>query len=122
MNDVNATLTRAFAQAAEPADDGFSLRVAEAVRRREKAALWLLGAQGLAFALAAVAIALGAFAVLGAAGPSLSAWFWLEVARAHGAVSQASINLGSWAAGLTPFLFLAGAAAGGALVYRSAQA
>jgi len=46
----------------------------------------------------------------------------LEVARAHGALTQASsINLTAMAAGLTQVLFAVGALAGGALVYRTSQ-
>ena len=122
MTDFNATLPRAFAEAHEPADEGFTLRVAGRVERREKAVLWLMTAQGVGIAAAAAAIVYGLMPLLGLFGPELLADAGLEVARAHGALSQASsINLANLAAGLTQVLFAVGALAGGALVYRTSQ-
>ncbi len=122
MTDFNATLTRAFAEAHEPADDGFVRRVAHRIERREKAALWLLSAQGVGIAAAAAAIVYGLMPLFGVFGPELLADAGLEVARAHGALTQASsINLTTMAAGLTQVLFAVGALAGGALVYRTSQ-
>jgi hypothetical protein len=122
MTDFSAALTRAFAEAHEPEDNGFSARVTHTVARREKSVLWLLTAQGIGMAAAAAAVVYGLMAGLGSFGPELMATLGLEVARAHGALAQASsMNLGSMAAGLTQILFVMGGLAGGAVVYRASQ-
>jgi uncharacterized membrane protein YuzA (DUF378 family) len=123
MTDFNATLKRAFAEAHEPADDGFTVAVTHRVARREKSSLWLLSAQGVGIAAAAAAIVYGLMGAFGAYGAEVLASFGLEVARAHGALTQASaINLGTVAAGLTQIVFVVAGLAGGAVVYRTSQA
>ncbi|MDX2277539.1 MAG: hypothetical protein NW206_18985 [Hyphomonadaceae bacterium] len=120
MNDFNAALTRAFAEEHhEPADDGFSFRVTEAVARKEKRAVWVAVAQGLAVATAIAAVALGLLAGLAAFGPAIMASLGLEVARAHGALT--AFDTTSLAAGMTQFLLFAGALAGAGMVYRNSQ-
>ena len=123
MDDFNATLTRAFAEEHhEPADDGFSFSVSEAVARKEKRALWVSVGQGLAVATAVAAVALGLMAGFAAFGPALMASLGLEVARAHGALTQAtSFDTTALAAGMTQFLLVAGALAGAGMVYRNSQ-
>jgi hypothetical protein len=125
MSDFGATLTRAFAEAHEPADDGFSVRVAEAVGRREQVALWLLVIQGVGIAAAAAAIAWGLMSVFGVFVPDVVAVAGFEIARAQGMLTQTpnvSIDLNATAAGLTQILFVLAGLAGGAAVYRSSQA
>lgn len=124
MDDFNATLTRAFAEEHhEPADDGFALRVSEAVAGKEKFALALRVAQGVGVAAAVAAVAWSLMAgLLGGFGPSLMASLGLEIARAHGALTQASsVDLTAMAAGMTQFLLIAGALAGAGIVYRNSQ-
>lgn len=122
MTDFNATLTRAFAEAAEPADDGFSVHVADTVARREKSGLWRLTVQGVGFAIAAAAIAWGLMSVLGVFGPEFMASFGLEIARVHGAMTQASsFDLASLAANMAQVFVIIGALTGGAVAYRSFQ-
>lgn len=120
MNDFNATLKRAFAEAHEPADDGFTVHVTHAVARRERSVLWLQNLQGLGIAAAAAAIVYGLMGAFGAFGMELMAGVGLEVARAHGAITEASsFNFATIAAGMTQLLFVAAGLAGGAVVYRA---
>lgn len=120
MDDFNATLKRAFAEAPEPADDGFVVNVTHIVARKEKSVLWLLSLQGLGIAAAAAAIVYGLMGAFGAVGMELLAGVGLEVARVHGAMTQASsFNFATMAAGLTQILFVMAGLAGGAVVYRA---
>ncbi len=122
MDDFNATLKRAFAEAHEPADNGFTVNVTHIVARREKSVLWLLSLQGIGIAIAAAAVVYGLMGAFGAYGMELMAGLGLEVARAHGAMTQvSSFDFASLAAGLTQILFVAGALAGSAVVYRASQ-
>lgn len=123
MNDFNATLTRAFAEDHhEPADNGFAVRVSGAVARHEKALLGLFIAQGVGISAAFAAVLWGLMAGFGSYGPEILASLGLEIARAHGALTQASsFNFATIAAGLTQFLLVAGALAGAGAVYRNSQ-
>lgn len=122
MSDFDAFLTRSFAEAPEPVDDGFTVRISEAVVRREKSALWLTVIQGVIMASAALAVVGGLMSAYAVFGPQLVSALGLELARAHGAMAQAAPSgMTSLAAGLTPLLLLAGALTGGALVYRQSQ-
>jgi hypothetical protein len=128
MTDFDALLKRSFAEAHEPADDGFTVNVARGVERRENA----LKARG-AFQLAGVtiacgALAYGAYAVLSVLGQDVLAIAGLEIARAHGAISNApSVDaaaqglLQSMGAGMTQILLVTAALAGGAVAYRASQ-
>jgi hypothetical protein len=122
MDQFNATLKRAFAEAPEPEDNGFTVRVSARVAKREREGLaWVL-TQRVGFAAAGSAIALGAFQFVQAIGPQLMASLGLELARAHGAMSEntfsVSMDLG---VGLTQILLVAAALAGGAAAYRAVQ-
>jgi hypothetical protein len=123
MDDFNATLTRAFAEEHhEPADDGFTLRVGAAVARQEKFIVWMSVVQGVGAAAAAAAVVWGLIVGFGMYGSSLMASFGLELARAHGALTEASsFSFATLAAGMTQFLLIAGALAGAGLVYRNSQ-
>jgi hypothetical protein len=124
MNDFNAALTRAFAeQHHEPAEDGFARRVAAAVARKERLKLWLLIAQGVGVAVAVSAVIWGLIAGFGVYGPGLMASLGLEIARAHGALTQAgAFNFAALAAaGMTQFMLIAGALAGAGMAYRNSQ-
>jgi hypothetical protein len=125
MNDFDALLKRSFAEASEPADDGFSAAITARVARAEKAAKVRNAVQtgGVIVALAAVAYGLSGLA--GSLVPELVASAGLELARAHGAVSGSSVNAGglvqALGAGLSQVLLVAAALAGGAVAFRTAQ-
>ena len=125
MTDFDALLRRSFAEAHEPTDDGFSVKVGHAVARRESAAK----ARGLAYALgmaaAATAVIYGVSGMVLPLGQELLASAGLEMARAHGAISSAPSISGvaqgvvqSLGAGMTQILLLTAALAGGAVAYR----
>lgn len=128
MTDFDALLKRSFAEAPEPVDDGFAVKIEHAVARRESALKARNLAQTIGLAAAGAALAYGGYAFYGAFGQELLASAGLEVARAHGALSSAP-SLGGAAqnvlhaigAGLTQILLIAGALAGGAVAYRATQ-
>ena len=130
MTDFDALLRRSFAEAHdEPADDGFSVNVAHGVARRETA-LKIRNAFQIAGVLVACgALSYGGYAALTALAPEAMATAGLEIARAHGAISNApSIGgaaQGLWqsmSAGMTQLLLVTAAlAGGGAVAYRVSQ-
>lgn len=129
MNEFDSILKRSFAEVHEPSDDGFSVRVAEGVARRERTnrAFGLVQAAGMS--VAGVAIVYGAYAVASIYGQDLLASAGLEFARVHGALStgapavstQSQGILQSIGAGLSQILLVTAALAGGAVAYRAAQ-
>ena len=129
MTDFDALLRRSFAEAHdEPADDGFSVNVGHAVARRETA-LKIRNAFQIAGALVACgALSYGGYSALTALAPEALATAGLEVARAHGAISNAP-SLGGMAQGLLQslsagtqiLLMTTFALAGGAVAYRVSQ-
>jgi hypothetical protein len=129
MTEFNAVLTRAFAEAHdEPADDGFTVNVGQAVARREFGVKVRNATYAVGMAAAGAAICYGAYGFMSAFGQDFLASAGLEVARAHGAISNApSVEsaaqgaLQSIGAGLTQVLLVTAALAGGAVAYRSAQ-
>jgi len=129
MNDFDAMLTRAFAEAHdEPADDGFTAKVGEAVARREFVNKIRNAAYTTGMAAAGAAVIYGVYSLVSAFGQEFLASAGLEVARAHSAISGAPSVTGaasgfiqSLGAGLTQILLVAAALAGGAVVYRSTQ-
>lgn len=128
MTDFDALLKRSFAEAPEPADDGFVVNVTHAVSVRE-AGLKVRGyMQYGAITIGAAAVSWGLYAAAGAFGQDLLASAGLEVARAHavlnaapdaGATAQGFIQ--SMGAGLTQILLITGVLAGGAVAYRATQ-
>lgn len=129
MNDFDALLTRSFAEAHdEPVDDGFSVNVGHAVARREFSNKVRTGVYAVGMAAAGGAICYGGYGFLSAFGQDFLATAGLEVARAHGAISNApSVGgaaqgmLQSLGAGLTQVMLITAVLAGGAVAYRSAQ-
>lgn len=135
MNDFNAILTRSFAEAHDPADDGFAVHVVHAVARSEKALQVRAVVQSTGMALGGAAALYGVYAFVGAFGQEFLASAGLEIARIHGSLSAGpSIGdaagdavgatgglLQSLGAGLTQVLLFAGVFAGGAVAYRSTQ-
>jgi|GEM_PF-2121474 len=129
MTDFDALLKRSFAEAPEPVDDGFTVKIEHAVVRRENALKVRNLAQTVGFAAAGAALVYGGFAVYGTLGQEVLASAGLEVARAHSAISSApSIGsaaqgfLQSLGTGMTQMMLMTAAAlAGGAVVYRTTQ-
>ena len=128
MNDFDALLKRSFAEALEPADEGFSVQISRAVAHREKTAKVRNAAYTVGMAAAAAAVCYGAYGLMGLYGQEVLATAGLEVARVHGALSGApSVGgaaqgmLQSFGAGLTQMLLVFVALAGGAVAYRAAQ-
>ncbi|MGH6950346.1 MAG: hypothetical protein ACREH4_05715 [Vitreimonas sp.] len=128
MTDFDALLKRSFAEAHEPVDDGFSINVGHAVARREAAAKARGAFQVAGVALACGALAYGAYSVLAVLGPEVAASAGIEIARAHGAISNAPSIGGaaqslwqSMSAGMTQILLVTAALAGGAVAYRVSQ-
>jgi hypothetical protein len=128
MSDFDALLKRSFAEAHEPADDGFVVNVGHAVAKRE-ASLKVRGYMQLgAVTIGAAAVSWGLYAFAGAFGQEFLASIGLEVARAHAAVSTApdpgaaaQSFIQSMGAGLTQILLVTAALAGGAVAYRATQ-
>jgi hypothetical protein len=128
MSDFDALLKRSFAEAHEPADDGFVVNVGHAVAKRE-ASLKVRGYMQLgAVTIGAAAVSWGLYAFAGAFGQEFMASIGLEVARAHAAVSTApdpgaaaQSFIQSMGAGLTQILLVTAALAGGAVAYRATQ-
>lgn len=134
MSEFNAILKRAFAEAHETVDDGFSVRVGRAVARRESAisARTVMYAVGLG--VAGVAVLAGLFPMIWGLGGDLLSSGGLEVARAQGAFNaeapgltnavteQAQSWLQTISAGLmSQMLLITAALAGGAVAYRASQ-
>jgi hypothetical protein len=134
MTEFNALLKRSFAEAPEPVDDGFSLRIGRAVARRENA----FGARALIYALglgiAGVAVFMALFPMLWSLGLEALSSGGLEVARANGAfnaeapalTSAVSAQAQNWLQALSAgimsqMLLIAAALAGGAVAYRASQ-
>ena len=128
MTDFDALLKRSFAEAHEPADDGFVVNVTHVVARRE-AGLKVRGyMQYGAITIGAAAVSWGLYTFAGAFGQEFMASAGLEVARMHAAVNAAPDAgaaaqnfIQSMGAGLTQILLVTAALAGGAVAYRSTQ-
>lgn len=128
MTDFDALLKRSFAEAHEPADDGFVVNVTHTVAKREDG-LKVRGYMQLgAITIGSAAVSWGLYTLAGAFGQEIMASVGLEVARAHAAVSAApdagvaaQSFLQSMGAGLTQILLVTGVLAGGAVAYRASQ-
>jgi hypothetical protein len=128
MTDFDALLKRSFAEAHEPADDGFTVNIARAVERGENALKTRGALQIAGVTVACGALAYGAYAVLSVLGQDMLATAGLELARAHGAISSAPSMEGaaqsflqSMGAGMTQILLVTAVLAGGAVAYRASQ-
>lgn len=127
MNDFDALLKRSFAEAHEPADDGFSVHVAHKVAARERTAEARKALFGLAWAAAGTAMVYGLYSLAGVFGQDVLAVAGVELARAHGALSNVSSGgadslFQSVSAGMVQIVLMSTAAlAGGAVAYRAAQ-
>jgi hypothetical protein len=126
MNDFNALLKRSFAEADEPADDGFTVKLTHAVARRESALRLRNHVYAVGMGVAGLAVFYGVYMLASALGPQLMASAGLEIAQAHGALASGPSEAGmgvlrSLGAGMTQLLLITAALAGGAVAYRSVQ-
>ena len=122
MSDFDALLKRSFAEAHEPADDGFSVSVSHAVARNERVASIRNAAQTGALAVAAASVAVGLYAMAMGFAPDVLASLGFGLARAHstlsGPMADMTRNIGG---ALTQVLLVTGAIAGGLVAYRATQ-
>jgi hypothetical protein len=128
MTDFDALLKRSFAEAHEPADDGFSLNVGRAVAKREASLKTRSYIQYGAIGIGAAAVTWGLYSLAGVFGQDLLGAVGLEAARAQSALTtaqdvsaEAQGFLQSMGAGLTQILLATAALAGGAVAYRASQ-
>jgi Ethanolamine utilization protein EutJ (predicted chaperonin) len=129
MSDFDALLKRSFAEAPEPVDNGFTVRITHAVEVHEKAATARQVVWGVTMAVAGTAIAAGLSQIASVFAPELMASVGLEVARAHAALTSApdfqAATQGvvqSLGMGMTQVLLIAAMlAAGGAVAYRTVR-
>ncbi|MBL8532125.1 MAG: hypothetical protein JNK94_10355 [Hyphomonadaceae bacterium] len=128
MTDFDALLKRSFAEAPEPADDGFTVQVNRRVVQREAQAKLRQNVWAVGMAAAGAAIAYGLYALMQVFGQEILATAGLEVAQAYGALSsapsvsgQAQSLVQSLGAGITQILLITAALAGGAVAYRATQ-
>ncbi|HWA50551.1 MAG TPA: hypothetical protein VG742_19940 [Dongiaceae bacterium] len=116
MDNFDAALKRAFAEAPEPEDAGFTVHVAKRVAWSERIAQLHVAAQGMGLAAAGAAVAYGVVQMAQNAGPELLASLGLELVRAQGALAQASAG-----ALMMGVLVVCGGLGAGAFAIRSAR-
>lgn len=129
MTELDTILKRAFAEADEPIDNGFSVRVGAAVARRERAGEMRAAVHAIGLGVAGVTVLYALFPLLWSFAQDFLVSFGLEVARAQGALNtevplvanQAQGWLQATSAGLTQVLLIMAALAGGAVAYRAAR-
>lgn len=127
MTDFDALLKRSFAEAAEPADDGFSVAVSHSVAHRESTQRVRNAAYSTGMAAAGAAVLYGVYGLVTAFGQEFLASAGLELARAHGALSStggppsAQTIMQSMGAGMSQVLLITAVLAGGAVAYRATQ-
>ncbi|MBS0384150.1 MAG: hypothetical protein JSS00_02235 [Proteobacteria bacterium] len=122
MSDFDALLKRSFAEAHEPADDGFSIQVSHAVARNERVARIRNAAQSGAWAVAAAAILFGLYGLAMNIAPDVLTSLGFGISRAHDVISGPGANaMQTLSAGMTQILLVVGAIAGGLVAYRATQ-
>lgn len=126
MDAFESQLKAAFADASDPVDDGFTVHVTRKVAAHERQAVWRSVAFNVAIVVAGLAVAFGVYQVVSAYGAQFLASFGLEIARAHGALSQGDslqtmMSQGVLGLGLTQIALIAVATAGGVVAIRNAR-
>ncbi len=132
MTELDTILKRAFAEADEPVDNGFSVRVGAAVARRERAGEIRAAVHTIGLGIAGVVVLYALFPLLWSFAQDFLVSFGLGVADAQGALnaeaplvtnvtSQAQNWVQSMSAGLTQVLLISATLAGGAVAYRAAR-
>lgn len=129
MTELDTILKRAFAEADEPIDNGFSVRVGAAVARQERAGAMRAAIHTIGLGIAGATVLYALFPLLWGFAQDFLVSFGLEIARAQGALNsevpvvtnQAQGWLQAASAGLTQVLLITAALAGGAVAYRAAR-
>lgn len=122
MTDFDSLLKRSFAEAHEPADDGFSVQVSHAVARAERMAQVRSAAQTGAWAVAAAAIAYGVYGLAMSMAPEVVTSLGFGMLRAHQVITGPGANAMQVIGASLPQIFLiTGVLAGGMVAYRATQ-
>ncbi len=123
MTDFDALLKRSFAEAHdEPADGGFSDRVAARVARTERVARFRNGLQTGAWAIAGATVLFGVYGMVMSMAPDVVAQLGFGMSRAHQVITGPGASaMQTVSAGMTQILLVTGAIAGGLVAYRATQ-
>jgi hypothetical protein len=129
MSEFDSVLTRAFAEAPEPADEGFSARVSATVAGRERLSRLYGVLLNVGLGIAGLVILYVLYGLASAVGQEFLANVGIELTRAQGGalrgvsdvVLPAQGMVTSLGASLTQLLLITAALAGGAVAYRATQ-
>ncbi|MBI3437748.1 MAG: hypothetical protein HY054_03690 [Proteobacteria bacterium] len=122
MTDFDSLLKRSFAEAHEPADDGFSVSVTDAVTRTERLARLRNALQTGAWAIAGVAVLFGVYGMIMNIAPGVLTSLGFGMLRAHQVITGPGANaMQAVSAAMTQILLVTGALAGGLVAYRATQ-
>jgi len=122
MTDFDALLKRSFAEAHEPADDGFSAQVGYAVARGERGARIRNAFQTGAWVIAGGAVLFGLYGMSMNFAPGVLTSLGFGMSRAHEVLSGPGANMMQVvSAGLVQIMLVTGAIAGGLVAYRATQ-
>ena len=122
MSDLDAILKRSFAEAHEPADEAFVVRVGDTVARREKLATIQAWAQVIGLAIGAIAACSGLFILAQPFLTELASGVqttWFSTQMAFTAVSPSWFVTSATAIFLSQAFLALSAVAGGIVLYRS---
>jgi hypothetical protein len=129
MSEFDPVLMRAFAEAPEPADEGFTARVGAAVAGRERLARLYGALLNAGIGIAGFVVLYVLYGLAMAVGQDFVANVGIELTRAQGGalrsvsdvVLPATDMFTSVGASLTQLLLITAALAGGAVAYRATQ-
>jgi hypothetical protein len=122
MSDFDALLKRSFAEAHEPADDGFSVQVRHGVARSERAVRVRNAFQTGAWTIAGGAVLFGVYGIAMNIAPDVLTSLGFGMSRAHEALTGPGANVMLAISAVLPQIMLAtGAIAGGVVAYRATQ-
>lgn len=122
MTDFDTLLKRSFAEAHEPADDGFSVSVSHAVARKERLAGVRNALQAGAWTIAGATVLFAVYGVAMNMAPEVLTSLGFGMSRAHEVLSGPGANaVQTISAGMTQILLVTGALAGGLVAYRATQ-
>lgn len=124
MSDLDAILKRGFAEAHEPGDDAFVVRVGQTVARKEKLAAIQAWAQVIGLAIGAIAAFSGVFILAAPFLTDLASGLqttWFSTQMAFSAISPSSLVMSASAIFMSQAFLTLSAVAGGIVLYRSSQ-
>ena len=123
MSEFDALLKRSFAEAHEPADDGFSVQVERAVARQEAVNRLRNGVQTAGLAIAGAAVLYGLYGMVLSFTPDIMTSVGFGVARARAVIGggPAEDLMRSVTAMLPQIMLVVAALTGGAVAYRATQ-